>query len=77
MWGRSRCKMGSADLQEFTAARTQNLYARRCSALASLSVTLMHAQYVSAPLTMAVPLKGQSYENVCEIIALNDRLDSN
>jgi hypothetical protein len=22
-------------------------------------------------------LKGQSYENVCEIIALNDRLDSN
>jgi hypothetical protein len=27
MWGRSQCKMGSRDLQEFAAARTQNLYA--------------------------------------------------
>jgi hypothetical protein len=48
MQGRSRCKLGSPDLQEFSAARTQNLYARRNSALASLSVTLMQAKCVSA-----------------------------
>jgi hypothetical protein len=48
MWGRSRCKMGSPDLQEYAAVRMQNLYARRSSALCSLSVTLMHAQCVSA-----------------------------
>jgi hypothetical protein len=40
--------MGSPDLQEFAAARTQNLYARRSSALSSLSVTLIHGQCVSA-----------------------------
>jgi hypothetical protein len=48
MWGRSRCKVGSPDLQEFAAGRTQNLYARCSSALASVSVTLMHAQCVTA-----------------------------
>jgi hypothetical protein len=48
MQGRSRCKIGSPDLQEFAAARTQNLYARGSSALSSLSVTLIHRQYVSA-----------------------------
>jgi hypothetical protein len=47
MWERPRCKISSPDLQEFAAARTQNLYVRRSSALASLSVTLMHAQCVS------------------------------
>jgi hypothetical protein len=41
-------KMGSSDLQEFAAARMQNLYLRRSSALGSLSVMLMHAQFVSA-----------------------------
>jgi hypothetical protein len=30
--------MGSPDLQEFAAARTQNLHARRSSALGSLSI---------------------------------------
>jgi hypothetical protein len=35
--------MGSPDLHDFAAASTQNLYARRSSALASLFVTLMHA----------------------------------
>jgi hypothetical protein len=40
--------MGSPDLLEFVAERTQNLYARRGSALGSLPVMLMHAQFVSA-----------------------------
>jgi hypothetical protein len=48
MWGHSLCKMGSPDLQEFAAARKQNLYARRSSALSSLSVTLIQGQCVSA-----------------------------
>jgi hypothetical protein len=47
MWGRSRCKMSSHDLQEFAAGRMQNLNASRINALCSLSVTLMHAQCVS------------------------------
>jgi hypothetical protein len=53
--------MGSPDLQEFTAARPQNLYARRNSALCSLSVThnvysrSKHAalMFYSVTLTMA------------------------
>jgi hypothetical protein len=48
LWGRSRCKIGSPDLQELAAARTQNIYTRRSSALASLSVTIMHTQRVTA-----------------------------
>jgi hypothetical protein len=28
-WGFSRCEMGSSDLQEFAAARPQNLYTCR------------------------------------------------
>jgi hypothetical protein len=48
MWERSRCKMGSPDLQEFAAARTQNLYARRSSVLNSLSFTLINGQCASA-----------------------------
>jgi hypothetical protein len=49
MWGRSRCKMGSPDLHEFAAARMQNLYSHRSSALCALSVMLMHEQCVSDP----------------------------
>jgi hypothetical protein len=48
MLGRYRSERGSPDLQEFAAARTQNLYARCSSPLCSVSVTLMHAQDVSA-----------------------------
>jgi hypothetical protein len=48
MWGRFQCKMGSPDMQEFAAGRTQNFYARRSSALWSLSVMLMHPQCISA-----------------------------
>jgi hypothetical protein len=48
MWGCSRIKMGSPDLQEFAAVRTQNLYTRHSSALSSLSVTLIHGQCASA-----------------------------
>jgi hypothetical protein len=47
MWGYSRCKMGSPDLQEFAAAHTQNLYTRRSSMLGSLFFMLMHTQCVS------------------------------
>jgi hypothetical protein len=53
-WGRSQCNLGSPDLQEFAAALTQNLYVRRSSALASLSVALILAQCVSVKLTRSV-----------------------
>jgi hypothetical protein len=40
MWGHPRCKMGSPDLHEFAAARTQNLFARRSNVLCSLTVCI-------------------------------------
>jgi hypothetical protein len=45
MRGSSQCKMGSTDLQEFAASRTQNLYVRGSNALSSLSVMLIHNVY--------------------------------
>jgi hypothetical protein len=47
----------SPDLHEFAAARMQNLYARSSSALCSLSVTLMHAEHVSAEIIQKVMQK--------------------
>jgi hypothetical protein len=45
--------MGSADLPEPAAARQQNSYAFRSSALYSSSVTLLYARRVSAKLRAA------------------------
>jgi hypothetical protein len=33
LWGDSQCRMGSPDLQQFAAARPQNLYTSPCSGL--------------------------------------------
>jgi hypothetical protein len=57
--------MGSPDLQEFAAARTQNLYARRTSALGSLPVTLMHVQCVSVLLTRGVDVLQRPANHGC------------
>jgi hypothetical protein len=42
--GRSQCKMGTHDLQEFAVKCTQTLYARCSCALNSLSFALIHGQ---------------------------------
>jgi hypothetical protein len=65
MLGRSRCKTGLPDLQEFAAARSQNLYAHRSSTLASLYVTLMHAECVSAQLMRGVDILQRPANHGC------------
>jgi hypothetical protein len=69
MWG---CKMGSLDLQEVAAARTQNLYARHSSAQCLLSVMQYAILYVSALLThssdvLEGPINHGCWLNTCWI----------
>jgi hypothetical protein len=52
------------------------MYASPCSS-GSNSVTKPKQNTVVALGRIKLGLKGHSYKNVCEIIALNDRLDSN